>query len=356
MTIDTGRLLALNGAQVSAATFGQGSAGDLTFRASDSVELVGTSADGRFASGVRSAVEASAVGNGGNSTFLTNRLLVQDGAEISTASSGKGNAGNLNVRANFITLNNQGKLIANSVTGEGGNVSLRVNDILLLRRNSLISNTNGTAQVGGNGGNFFLSTQFLVAPLLNNSDIITNAFNGRGGKIDITASDGVFGFDVRSQQDLARLRPSDLDPRQLSTNDISAISQNNPTIITPDADPSRGLILLPTVTEKPPKLVSSNCTAFNETAGGNNFTITGRGGLPKSPYEPLTSDAVWSDTRLPLTTAHQNQPKKQAALIKPKPIEIVPATGWVFNGKGEVTLISSVSNTTSSTPMSCAAR
>jgi len=81
--------------------------------------------------------------------------------------------------------------------------------------------------------------------------------------------------------------------------------------------------------------------------------ITGRGGLPPSPDQPLTSDVVWSDTRLPTTTRHQH--KTHAAKPKPQPIEIVPATGWVFNGKGEVTLISSMSNTTSSTPTSCPA-
>ncbi|MBO3461519.1 MAG: filamentous hemagglutinin N-terminal domain-containing protein [Aetokthonos hydrillicola CCALA 1050] len=101
----------------------------------------------------------------------------------------------------------------------------------------------------------------------------------------------------------------------------------------------------------------TNGAAVYVEAGGGGSTITGRGGLAPSPYEPLTSDAIWSDIRLPLTTAPQNQPKTRAARIKPKPIEIVPATGWVFNGKGEVTLISSVSNAASnSTPNSCPAR
>ncbi|MBO3461210.1 filamentous hemagglutinin N-terminal domain-containing protein [Aetokthonos hydrillicola Thurmond2011] len=357
--ITTDELTVDNGAQLIASTFGTGDAGSIDITARDTVSFDGVGRNGP--SGASSAVETGTQGNGGNLTVDAKRLNIVNGAagDVSNLGSGNRNAGNLQVRADFINLD-FGKLIANSTSGQGGNINLQTSDIVLLRHNSLISNTSGTAQLSGNGGNFTLNTKFLVAPVLNNSDIVTNAFNGRGGKIDITASDGVFGFVVRSQEDLERsLSTTDvnqLDPQKLKTNDISSISQTGTTIISPDIDPTRGLIILPTVNENPPKLVSSSCTAFNEVAGGNNFTITGRGGLPPSPYEPLTSDAIWSDTRLPLTTAHQNQPNKHAAKIKPKPIEIVPATGWVFNDKGEVTLISSVSNATSSTPTSCPAR
>ena len=114
---------------------------------------------------------------------------------------------------------------------------------------------------------------------------------------------------------------------------------------------------MPTVTENTPKLVSSSCAAFDEKSGGSNFAVTGRGGLPPNPDEPLTSDVVWTDTRLPATTIQQHQHKTHAAKPKPKPIAIIPATGWVLNDKGEVTLILSTTNATSSpTPTGCPVR
>ncbi|MDF5721934.1 MAG: hypothetical protein PUP91_15920 [Rhizonema sp. PD37] len=349
VNIRTGSLSVTNGAQVSANTNsrGQGDAGSININAGDTVLIDGSAGD-RFPSSISSAVETGAVGNGGNLIVNAQRLNIFDRAvgTVSNLGSANRNAGNLQLNANFITLD-RGMLTADSTSGQGGNITLNVNNLLLTRRNSLISNTSGTTQASGNEGNFTLNTKFLVAPPGENSDIFTNAFNGRGGNIDITASEGVFGFVVRTQQDLERLLgTSDPNPQRLPTNDIAAFSQTNPIIITPDIDPSRGLVVLPTLIEQAPKLVSSNCANFNETASGSQFTITGRGGLPPSPDESLTGDVVWTDTRLPVTTA-QHQPKTHAAKSKPQLITIIPATGWVVNDKGEVTLISSVSDPTS---------
>jgi large exoprotein involved in heme utilization and adhesion len=126
-------------------------------------------------------------------------------------------------------------------------------------------------------------------------------------------------------------------------------------INTPDIDSAQRLIELPASVVDTPKLISSSCSAFADSFG-SKFIVTGRGGLPQGPDKPLTSDVVWSDTRLPVTTAH-HQHKRHAAKPKPKPIAIVPAVGWVLNNNGVVTLISSATNTTSlNTPTSCLAK
>ncbi|MGI8502595.1 MAG: hypothetical protein ACR2LR_15870, partial [Hassallia sp.] len=90
--------------------------------------------------------------------------------------------------------------------------------------------------------------------------------------------------------------------------------------------------------------------------GGSELTVTGHGGLPLSPDDFLSPDVVWTDTRLGATTAQQDKPKKPVAKSpsKPEAIAIVPATGWVFNNKGEVTLISSAPSASSSvSPPTC---
>ena len=71
--------------------------------------------------------------------------------------------------------------------------------------------------------------------------------------------------------------------------------------------------------------------------------------MPPSPYEPLGTDVVWLDTRLSTIVSQQQRSEKPAAKPPSKAgaIEIVPATGWVFDGKGNVTLISHTSGNTS---------
>ncbi|NEU75637.1 filamentous hemagglutinin N-terminal domain-containing protein [Hassallia byssoidea VB512170] len=379
LTINTRRLIIKDGAEASASTFGRGNGGVVSVKAFDSVEVSGTSANGqlrsRLVAGVGNPADilregspppVSATGRGGNLAIATFNLNVTDGAIVavssrSTAPNAQG-AGNLQVNAKNIRLNNQGAISAETFSGQGGNITLQVEDFLLLRRNSQISATAGTAQQGGNGGNITIDTPFIISAPLENSDITANAFSGQGGKVTINATD-IFFLESLSRDELSRQlgrSGTQLDPNRLQTNDITAISQDNPNlngqvnINTPDIDPSRGLIALPAVVVNSPGLVASNCNAFIGKKG-SEFTITGRGGLPLSPDDFLSSDVVWSDTRLSaMTTQRQDLNTSTAKFVARSPVAIapggsltiVPATNWIFNNKGEVTLISQVSDAT----------
>jgi len=337
---------------------GQGNPGIVSIKATDSISFAGRN------SGIFSNVDPGGVGNGSDIQISAKSVSFTDGAVLDANNAGRGNGGNITISDGALSLSNSLISTETASSGNGGNIILNLSDYLLLRNGSLISTTAGTASSGGNGGNITINTPFVIAFPLENSDITANAFSGSGGRVSINATN-LFNIAPLSRQDLEKLLgtsdPTKLDPQRLPTNDITAVSQQNADlsgtvqINTPDIDPTRGLVTLPTVTENTPKPISSSCAAFNELAGGSNFTITGRGGLPPSPDQPLTSDVVWTDTRLPTTTQHQH--KTHAAKPKPQPVAIVPATGWVFNGKGEVTLISRVSNaTTVNTPTSCPTR
>jgi large exoprotein involved in heme utilization and adhesion len=111
---------------------------------------------------------------------------------------------------------------------------------------------------------------------------------------------------------------------------------------------------LPTGLVNTPGLASSNCNAFIGKKG-SEFTVTGRGGLPPSPEDFLSPDVVWTDNRLSNTTQQQHASEKPTTKpAKAKTLEIIPATGWVINDKGEVTLISSATSASSSvSPPTC---
>ena len=306
--INTGKLRIEGGARISTSSDGRrepvynqfipatGNGGDLTVNASESVELMGTSANGYRVSSLFAGTQGS--GNGGNLTVTTGQLTIKDGAEINVSSLGTGNAGDLQVATRSIKLDNQGKLLANSVVGRGGNITLSVRDLLLLQRNSEIYTVSGTEQAGGDGGNFTLNIPdgFIIATPNENSDIITNAFTGRGGEIRIRAF-GVFGMVVRSRKELVRLLgtndPSLLDARRLPTNDITLFSQTGSSLEgTTKLQFTR--VELPTNLVDASQLLDTICSPRSKQQA-SSFIITGRGGLPPNPKDILSPDAVQVD-------------------------------------------------------------
>jgi hypothetical protein len=74
-----------------------------------------------------------------------------------------------------------------------------------------------------------------------------------------------------------------------------------------------------------------------------------RGVSTDSPDDFLSSDVVWSDTRLTNIRSEEmhNAPTSKPFNQTKDGIAMVPATGWIFNNKGEVTLIASQSETPS---------
>jgi large exoprotein involved in heme utilization and adhesion len=373
LKIDTKEFIVRDGARVDTTTYGAGKGGNLTVNATEKVEISGgTSANGQASStGLRTSTIAT--GDAGSLKIDTQQLIVRDGAKVSVENLlGTGAAGNLEINARSIRLDNEGELNARSTSNNGGNINLQVADLLLLRRRSQISASGGTAQQGGDGGNITINAPngFIVGVRNENSDITANAFNGTGGKININSL-GIFNFTQRSREDLVRQlgtdNPNQLNTRDLQTNDITAFSLTNQnlsgevTINTPDADQSLGLVELPIVLPDTSKFIANTgCDAIASTDADTDkskFTITGRGGLPPSPYEPLSTDVIWLDTRTSAITSQQQRSEGSAAKppSKADAVEIVPATGWVFDGKGNVTLISNASkaNSLGTTPAGC---
>ena len=339
-----------------------------------------------ISSGILSRVGTGTVGNGGNITIDSGSFSLRDGAQLEASTSGQGNAGTIQVSAaDFVTisgkssnlnsglfvdslnatgtagniivtsprvtLDNGGTLNAQSESGNGGNINLNVRDLLLLRRGPQISTTAGTAQAGGDGGNINIDSPsgFVVAGVNENNDITANAFNGSGGRVKINAT-GIFGMAVRSREDLVRLLGTNLDPQQLPTNDITAISQTSPTLSgtvdlnIPDTDLNSGLVNVPTIpvdTE-----VAQACTLGSSQAN-SQFVVTGRGGLPPTPTEALNPDAITVDwVTLQSESKNNYNAASSTGPITPESKPIVEAQGWIINPKGEVVLTASAPTAT----------
>jgi large exoprotein involved in heme utilization and adhesion len=364
--ITTGTLSVTNGAQLSASTAGRGDAGNVAISASDTVSFDGVGSNG-IASAAASQVLEDAVGKGGNIRIATGSLSLSNGAQLSAKSQGEGNggsvtihatdrasfqsgagvtvssllgqAGNLNISANSLLMN-RGSLTAETGKGRGvgrANITLQVPDLLLIGNESLIS---AEAFETANGGNININTGFLIVlppEGLNGSDIIANAVEGNGGKVNITTQ-GIFGIQFR-----ASLTP---------LNDITASSQFGLAgvveINSPAVDPSRGLVELPVDIVDVSKLIDQNvCRAKR----GSTFIAIGRGGLPASPNEVLSAEAAWEDWRMLGDSESEIETQPTIPIQSPivprrdrqrtqdnESTTMVEAQGWEIDANGKVVL------------------
>jgi large exoprotein involved in heme utilization and adhesion len=337
LTINTATLLVRDGAQVDAGTYGEGEGGNLTVNASEGVELIGTSADGRYASGLFASAERGSRGKAGDLTINTATLLVRDGATV-TVSHLTGQAGNMTIRANSLRLN-RGNLFAVTAKSDaqgGANIILKGLDLLRMDNESLIS---ANALNLANGGNITIGSTLIVATPptgRNGSDVTANAGKGNGGAVNVTTQ-GLFGIQFR--------------PRLTPKNDITVSSDFgvNGTfqLITPGVDPSRGLTNLPTQVFDASNQIAQTCTPGNVASQGNSFVVTGSGGLPPSPDEPLSPDAVWVDWGThPPAKAHQSSSAVSPKASSTPPASLVEAQGWEINDRGEVELTAATPTTT----------
>ncbi|MCC5639991.1 S-layer family protein [Nostoc sp. CHAB 5844] len=338
---------AINGSLINTRTLGRGNAGNVNIKANNNVVFDNSS-------GVVTGVFAFT----GIFRNIINVLSTEDIDDSSLRFlSNLGDAGDIDISARSIQLNQSSGIITFTTSGDGGDIRLQAQDFLLLRRGSSISAQAGLVGDGGNGGNITINTPFLLAGTGENTDIVANAFSGNGGRVEINAQ-GIFGFQVLNRAEIERLlnNAEVFTADQIPTNDIVVFSQTNSSLDgevalnTPDVDPTQGLVDLPTNVVDSAGLIEQSCAALNDETG-NQFIITGRGGLPTSPEESLGGDVLWSDTRLTVTTKPQQNAKTPVTRKQPTisdHVAIVPASGWVSDRQGKVTLVAHSPNVSTS--------
>jgi len=174
LNIETPRLIIKDGAQVTASTFGSGSAGNLTIKASESVELDGfvLRNDEIFSSGLFAQVNERSSGNAGNLTVETGKLSVVNGAQISTTARNASKGGELNINATnsilvsgtapnatlssgrsgiFVSAepsytNRSGELVP--TTGDSGNLLINTGKLTVEEGGTVTADTFGTGKAG----------------------------------------------------------------------------------------------------------------------------------------------------------------------------------------------------------------
>ena len=191
--VETENLRLVDGAQITAATFGQGNAGNVTIQARN-IEITGVSSFGSFPTSISTpVVVAEATGDGGNLIINTEVLQVKNGAQIPAYTAGKGNAGSIKIQAQRIevgSINNDLGLhsyISASVlptgTGDGGNIVLDTENLSLKDGGQIITSTLGQ----GDAGDFRITASEieLVGANSNLFASVAQGSTGKGGNLSI---------------------------------------------------------------------------------------------------------------------------------------------------------------------------
>ncbi|NJK51155.1 filamentous hemagglutinin N-terminal domain-containing protein [Candidatus Gracilibacteria bacterium] len=169
LTINAEQVLVRDGV-ISTATLGNADAGSLIINATESVRVVGVASEGQNSTLLLTSTNGK--GNAGDLTINTERLLVRDGAGITTITNHEGEGGNLTVNA------------TESVQLLGGSPDSGLTS-------GLIGSGLATGTVGkGNAGNLNIHTQRL---LIRDGTGVTasTSSEGNGGRLTVNASESV---------------------------------------------------------------------------------------------------------------------------------------------------------------------
>ncbi len=191
--IDAENLYLDTGGQISSSTFGNGRAGNIQLNINNEFNANGVyvfSPGDVSISGIYSNAEESG-GDAGDIIINANNISLTDKGTISSTSFSSGNAGEIKVNTNDSLLIKDEALIQNTVsnTGNGGDIHLTVGDTIQLsnpqnKQTSLTVISTQALSGSGQGGNIYIKANKIEA--LDGTRITSEAFSsGNAGNINI---------------------------------------------------------------------------------------------------------------------------------------------------------------------------
>ncbi|MCP4108160.1 MAG: filamentous hemagglutinin N-terminal domain-containing protein [Desulfobacteraceae bacterium] len=294
ITIEAQTLSVTDQAIITNSTSGSGDAGDITLKA-DTLKL---DTDASISSASESADQG---GNAGTIDITAeDSVTLKNDSSVTTATSGKGEAGTIEIKAASLTLDTGSEISSESGAetrgGDAGTIGISVSDSVILSGNSFITTQakdGGKGQVTINAGNqLYLENSGITTSILgggedagnisaeqkililNNGRIIAQAYEGRGGNIHIVANPMVQSYD--SIVDASSKLGIDGAVR----------------IDAPDEDITGSLILLPSDFTDASQWIKTPCAA---RAGEkiSRFVIKGRDAVAFTFNDWLPSPLMW---------------------------------------------------------------
>lgn len=330
-----------DGARLDSSSFGQGSAGVVELRAAGRVLIDGDNG----ARGVTSGVGANAQGNAGGVLIAADEVVLRNGGVLSSvnAIATRNNylAGNVTVTGEVIRLEDAAQVLANS-TGQQGNAILNAETLIMRRASRVTTNAQGDFPGGNIRIDLDRGDRPSILAAIENSDVSANARISRGGRVQVQAS--ILGTEFRP----ALTPQSDI----TASSDLGATFSGEVELITPEIDPTSGLLQLSTTLVDAASLVGQDfCAQQRENSQHENsgFVVTGRGGLPERPGDlwdtvgdltPLADplDAIAAPSSSPNLPPESHRPDPTPLVAEATP-RLVEAEQWAIAADGQVRLV-----------------
>jgi hypothetical protein len=267
---------------------GAGNAGSVTITATGPSTIAVSGRSPTTGAGSSISTRTQGAGNGGDIVLNSaGKVQISNGGEVTADSlGGSGLAGNIKITAGDQIAMTDGSVSTRAITSDGGNITLNAPRMIQLT-NSQVT-TSVESGVGG-GGNINIDPQALI---LNNSQILANAFGGPGGNINITSDVFLVNSGGMLPTSLAGIVDASSALSTSGTVNIEATFTNVTGSVT----------LLPQTPLQATELLRASCAA--RFAGGktSSLVLGGRDGLPLQPGGLLPSPLyVVSDADTPST-------------------------------------------------------
>lgn len=188
--IQTRSLTLANNSEITANTSGQGDAGRISVRDADTISLAGNSI-------ISTAVNAGAIGVGGDIDVQGSAIALTDNSRISANTAGQGTAGNVTITGNRFEAGQGGQVLTStSSSNDAGNIQLTIGDRLTLTGSNTGLFARTELDAAGAGGDIAIQTGGLEV-----SDRAAIAVNSQGigdaGNLNITANTALLNNDAR---------------------------------------------------------------------------------------------------------------------------------------------------------------
>jgi len=290
-----------NGAKISAASSGTGNAGSITAKvgtltltnaAEISSSSTGTMSDAGDAGSVTINASGSFTSNGSKvstsaenakggdilinaqSVQLSNGTLISASSNAPFSPGGEGDAGNITIHSGSTFVMENSKVSTEASDASGGTIEITAPEMVRLI-NSRVSTSVGGLAGESDGGNIKIDPQFVV---LQNSQILAQAFAGAGGAITITAT-SAFIADPASIVDAS-----------------STLGINGPVFInSPLQNVGGRLTPLSQKFSSAAALLAQRCAARAADGKFSTFVVAGREGLPVEPGGFLASPSLTAE-------------------------------------------------------------
>jgi filamentous hemagglutinin family protein len=209
----------INGGRVLTTTTSAGNAGSITLDVANDIILTGSN------SGLFASTDTGSTGNGGSIRVLRSQSLnINNGAAISVSSQGQGDAGDITVDTDTLTLGIDGSIsgeMGTQATGDGSSISISANNLTATSGGNITTTTSSSR--GGEAGSIILT-------IANNLDLsgagsglfaeTQSGSTGKGGNINLTT--GTFSIADGAQVSATTRSTGDAGSIQITANTFNA--------------------------------------------------------------------------------------------------------------------------------------